>query len=208
MRRRTLNALAALILAAVLAPARAAEPPDEATAPVERLTHVLLETMREGGTLGFDGRYDRLAEVLPEVFDFAFMARLSVGRHWEELDEAQRGTLIDRFAQLSIATFAARFDAYSGQRFEVLASREGPRGARLVPTRLEKPDGKSVAMDYLVRSSNGRWRAVDIYLAGKYSELASKRAEYTSVIEHEGFPALIDRLEARVAALRRGGAGQ
>lgn len=206
MSRRVLHCLAALVLVAAAAatPLHADEAPGDATAPIERLTTAVLETMRQGEALGFDGRYDRLARVLPEIFDFRFMARLSVGPHWEGLDEAQRDTLVEHFTQLSIATFAARLDAYSGQRFDVLPAREGPRGARLVPTRVERPDGKDVAIDYLVRPRDGRWRAIDIYLAGKYSELASKRAEYTSVIERESFPTLIDRMQARIDALRQG----
>jgi phospholipid transport system substrate-binding protein len=139
-----------------------------------------------------------------ESFDFPFMAAVSVGRHWRTLDEAARQRLVDTFGRMSVATFAARFDGYSGERFEVAGEEPGPRGAVLVRNDLIKSDGEAVAIDYLLRQRQGLWRVVDVFLDSKYSELALKRSEYTAVIENEGFPALLDTLEDRIAALAAG----
>jgi phospholipid transport system substrate-binding protein len=196
MRRTLLRCLIALavVLVWTAAPVRAESPPQAARAPVERLTASLLDTMKEAGSLGFAGRFEKLAAVLPEVFDFDFMTRPSAGRYRDRPEEDQRAAFVDKFARMSTATFAARFDGYAGQRFEVLEPRDGPRGSVLVPTRLVKPDGEAVSIDYLVRRVEHDWRVVDVYLGGKYSEVATKRAEYTSVLKNEGFDGLMKRL--------------
>lgn len=194
--------IVAVAVACAPFPTRAENPPTAARAPVERLTTTLLEAMKNAETLGFEGRFEKLAGILPEVFDFQFMARLSAGRYWEKLNESERTRYVDHFARMSTATFAARFDGYSGQRFDVLEAHDGPRGAVFVPTKIVKPAGDPVSIDYLVRKVAHDWRIVDIYLAGKYSEVATKRAEYTSVVKNEGIEGLLKRLDAKIAELR------
>ena len=188
-------------------PARA-DLPAAARQPVETLSQTLLETMRAADTLGFEGRRDKLAPVLRRTFDFPFMARVAAGRHWSRLSPAQRDRLAEQFAAMSIATYAARFDGYSGQSFDVQEPQRGPQNAVIVPSRLVKPDGTAVALDYRMRQDeSGAWRIVDVYLKGRFSELASKRSEYTSVLANHGFADLIARLEQRIAELEAGGDG-
>lgn len=205
LRTLALPVLLAVCLVSGLGAANSATPAKAAaTQPVERLTSVLIETMKQAEDLGFEGRAEKLAPVLRETFDFPFMARLSVGRHWSKLTEEQRQELTDHFARMSIATFAARFDGYSGQTWEVLSPRDGPRNTVLVPTRLVNSPEDAVTISYLMRETEAAWRAVDVYLKGTYSELATKRSEYGSVIKREGFRALLDRIEKRIAELRAG----
>lgn len=188
-----------LLCVAGFGAARAAEAtPSEI---VERLNGVLIEVMRGAEALGFQGRYARLAPVLSASFDFPWMARISAGRHWRALDEATRGRFVEAFGKLSIATYAARFDGYGGERFEVLSEAPGRRKTVLVRNHLIKSDGEAVALDYLLKAAEGGWRVVDVFLDGKYSELALKRSEYGSVIKNHGFEALIQSLDDKAAQL-------
>jgi len=189
--------IAALVLAA---PAGfAGEPGPRAI--VARLNDTLIEVMKGADALGYAGRYERLDPVLRESFDFPRMAGISVGRHWRALDTEQRARLVAAFARESIATFAGRFDGYGGERFEIVGEEPGPRGAILVRNRLVKADGEPVEINYLLRDVDEGWRVVDVFLDAKYSELAMKRSEYSSVVANEGFDALIDKIEAKIARL-------
>ena len=182
-----------------LPPAAAAE--EAPSDIVGRLNAVLMEVMQQADELGFSGRYDRLAPVLSEAFNFSLMARVSVGRHWRKLENSDRDRLVDVFGRLSIATFAARFDGYSGERFEVLGENPALRKAILVRNRLIKNDGEAVEINYLLKTAKGRWRVVDVFLDAKYSELAMKRSEYGAVIKNAGFNELIRRLNEKIATL-------
>ena len=179
----------------------------EATSPsqaVAQLNAALLDAMKNAKQLGYQGRYQRLAPVLSETFNFAVMARISVGRHWSKLSAEQRERLVDAFSRMSIATFAARFDGYSGEKMEVLGEEEGLRKSILVRNQLVKADGEIIPLHYLMRKFEAGWRAVDVHLDAKFSEVATKRAEYTSVIQREGFDALISSLERKIAELASG----
>ena len=168
---------------------------------VDRLNATLLSVMQEAEELGFQGRFERLAPVLSESFDFPLMARVSVGRYWRGLGPDERERLVEAFGRTSIATFAARFDSYGGERFEVLGEEPAPRGAILVRNQLIKNDGVPVEINYLLKKAKGRWRVVDVFLDAKYSELAIKRSEYTSVIKNQGFEELLLTLDRKIAEL-------
>jgi phospholipid transport system substrate-binding protein len=110
-----------LPVGAAAEPAAAPASTDHApTQAVEDLHKTLLGVMQEADSLGYQGRYDRLAPVLQALFDFAFMAEKSVGRHWKTANDEDRKTLVETFTRFSIANYAGRFDGYSGQQFETL----------------------------------------------------------------------------------------
>ena len=175
---------------------------DDPTAVVHRLNNTLLEVMREAEALGFTGRYQRLEPVLGEIFAFPTMARIAAGGHWRGLSTEQRERLADAFARFSIATYANRFDGFSGERFEVGSEQDSVRGSTLVDSRIITGDGERVELNYLLRQNDGHWRIFDIYLNGSISELATRRSEYTSILDNRGFDSLISQLEARIADLQ------
>ncbi len=168
---------------------------------VTGLNETLLSVMRDAETLGYRGRYDRLAPVLSETFNFQVMAGISAGRHWRGLSGEQRGLLVEAFGRMSIGTFAARFDGFSGERFEVVGEEPGPRDTVLVRNKLIKSNGEEIEINYLMKRYNERWRVVDVYLDSIYSELATKRSEYSSVLANEGFEGLIRRIGDKLATL-------
>jgi phospholipid transport system substrate-binding protein len=173
---------------------------EEPTAVVERLHEALIGVMKQAETLGYEGRYAQLEPVLPEVFDLAFMAEKSVGRHWKAASPEDQQTLLATFRRFSIANYAGRFEGYSGQQFETLGLEPSSHGTLLVRTRLVDPEGDDVKLDYRLRESDGRWKIIDVYLNGTVSELALRRSEYSALIKREGFQALLAALDERIDA--------
>lgn len=197
-------ALAAGMLAAVAAmplPAGAATD----TSPVATISSfydTLMSVMKEGPQLGFKGRYDRLNPTVRTAFDLPLMTRLMVGPQWTSLTPAQQQQLVSAFSDFSAATYASRFDDYSGERFQVDPKPTPSNGGVIVHTKLLKSDGEPVDIDYLLRESNGVWRIVDVYLSGTVSELATRRSEFSSVLRRGGPEALVDVLQQKTAELR------
>ncbi len=168
---------------------------------VASLHEALLSVMKEADALGYAGRRARLDEVIAKVYDLPTIARGSIGRAWKRLSPEQKKRLVAAMRHLTVATYAARFDGYSGESFRILSETQGPRGTVLVATELVKADGEPLRIDYLLRPTKTRgWRIVDVYLKGVYSELAIKRAEYRAVIKRKGFDGLIAAIERKAAA--------
>jgi phospholipid transport system substrate-binding protein len=54
-----------------------------------------------------------------------------------------------------------------------------------------------------MRASAGRWRAVDVYLTGTISELATRRSEFSAILDAGGPTALIESLRQQTDKLLR-----
>ena len=200
--RRNLIMLAGVAAFAVPPAVRAADPVASPVSVIRSYYDVLLGAMKDGPRIGFAGRRDRLAPVIRQTFDFAIMTRLMVGPQWANLTPAQQQQLVAAFSAFSIATYANRFDDYSGERFEV---QDQPvlsaNGDAIVKSALIPQSGDTVELDYLMRSGVGGWQVIDVYLSGTVSELATRRSEFSSVLRRDGPDALVDLLQRKAAEL-------
>ncbi len=169
-----------------------------ATGVVENLHTTLLIVMKDGNQIGYQGRYDRLAPVITAGFDMPFIAKTVLGRYWETLSTEQKSRFIEAFSKLSIATYAANFDAYSGERFKVISEKEATDARILVQTQLIKSDGGQVQLDYLLHKTGSQWRIINVVADG-VSDLALKRADYTSFLKNKGFDPLLIKLNEKAA---------
>jgi phospholipid transport system substrate-binding protein len=177
------------------------------TAPVDvvnRLNASIIGVLQEAEELGYEGRLARLAPVLDETFDLAYMAHKAVGRHWMKLSEEDQQRWRATFEQLTHANYAGRFDRYSGQTFETLGSEPGASETVLVRTRLVNPTGEDVELSYRLRQTEAGWKIIDVYLKGTVSELALRRSEYSSVLKRDGFEALLASLNRKIGDLAAG----
>jgi phospholipid transport system substrate-binding protein len=164
----------------------------------------LLEVMKQAKQLGFDGRARKMEPLLDRVFDLPLMARLAVGPQWSSLTPDQQKRISDAFRQLSIATYAGRFDGYEpGQRFETLGQSpiEGSQDVT-VDSQLVQPKDKPVKLTYRMRQEGGQWKAIDVYLDSAISELATRRSEFSGVLRSGGADALLQTLDRKIAEQR------
>jgi len=163
----------------------------------------LLTTMKNGPTLGQSGRYARLAPVVDRVFDVPSMTRLAIGPSWATLSAAQQQQLIDAFRHYVAATYADRFDSYSGQQLQVTGER--PYNADvIVQTKIVKSDGDTTTLDYLMHQNQGSWQISDVYLDGTISQLAIQRSEFHSILRREGVDGLVMALNRKTDMLSKG----
>jgi phospholipid transport system substrate-binding protein len=75
--------------------------------------------LKNGRTLGKNGRFGQLEPVVRWTFDIVTMARLSVRPSWATMSQGQRQQVIDGFGRYISAIYAERFDSYSGQKLQV-----------------------------------------------------------------------------------------
>ncbi len=168
-----------------------------ATEVVEKLHTTLLAVMKDGDKIGYPGRYDQLAPVIQSSFDMPFISRTVLGKYWETFNNEQRSRFVEAFTQLSIATYAANFDRYSGERFKTISEQTVSGGRILVQSQLIKSDGGQVQLDYLLQRTGGQWRIVNIIAEG-VSDLALKRADYSAFLKNNGFEALLKKLNEKI----------
>ena len=164
---------------------------------VEKFQDELIAVMKNGKQLGFAGRYDKLYDSVSNSHDLTKIARIVVGKEWEKLSEAQQQKLVDIFIRLSVASYAHNFKDYSGESFVFDSEEETTRGGVVVHSHLIIPDDKPVKFDYMLKEKGNSWRIINI-IANGVSDLALKRSEYTSILQREGFDALIAKINEKI----------
>jgi phospholipid transport system substrate-binding protein len=184
--------LMAALMAAAPSAAQAADTPEET---INGLNATLLSTMKQAQSLGVQGRYQALMPVLSKTYDTPLMARLAVGQSWSSLQPAQQAEIADAFRRMMIATYAKRFDGFSGESFQIVEIGNRGTADKMVKTQIMQSNGKPVAINYLMRKSGPEWKIVDVYLDGTISELASRRAEFSTILKSGGPDALIASLK-------------
>jgi phospholipid transport system substrate-binding protein len=177
-----------------------------ATPTVEKLHTALIGIMKNAEALGYDGRYAQLTPVVEETFDLPFMASKSVGRHWKKLADQEQVRWTEAFRRLTTASYAGRFEGYSGESFETHAEERAIHDTMMVHTTLLRPGDEDVQLNYRLRRVGDTCKIIDIYLDGTVSELALRRSEYSTVLKREGFEELVSTLNGRIAELAKGSA--
>lgn len=179
--------------------AQTTSPPTEV---IEKLHEKLIEIMKQGNRLDVAQRYHELQPILESTFDFERMISVAAGSFWTQASETQRKQLLDAFSKLSITTYAVRFNNWTGESFETLGTREGPRDTVLVDTRLNRPNDPAVPITYVMMQVDGQWRIIDVLLDRSISELAVRRSEYSQVLRSGGTEKLAQVLDQKTAELR------
>ncbi len=203
MTRLLLTSLLSGALLWAAAPVWAADPEPappgvSAQTVVTHLHETLLEVMQNATSLGYAGRLERLSPVIDDAYDLQRVARVTVGRHWRGWSAARQQQYLALFRRLILATYAYRFNGYSGEHFEVGEVIATERGDRRVQALLVRPNDPPVRFDYLLRERGNGWRIINVVTDG-VSDLALKRAEYNAILKRDGFDSLIATLEAQIA---------
>ena len=169
---------------------------------IKDFNSMLLHVMKHAKSLDYIGRYETLKPVLIKTFDFSFMIKYAVGQPWKTLQTEPKQKLIEAFTDFTIATYADRFNGYSGEKIKTKNQQDGPRGTKLIKTELVKKDGSVIKFNYLLRKNERGWQIIDIFLKGSISELATKRSEYNATVKKYGLNSLIGRIKERAVAIK------
>jgi phospholipid transport system substrate-binding protein len=164
---------------------------------VEGFQAELIAVMKQGKELGFKGRYDKLSVAITKSHDLSKIARVVVGKEWAKLTEEQQKKLEEVFSQLSIASYAYNFKDFSGESFKFASEEETTRGGAVIHAFLLIPGEKDVKFDYMLKKKSDNWQIINI-IANGVSDLALKRSEYTSILERDGFDALITKINEKI----------
>ncbi|MGH7029986.1 MAG: MlaC/ttg2D family ABC transporter substrate-binding protein [Stellaceae bacterium] len=191
--------LALALICGMFAP-RAGAVPASPQDSVRGFYDVLLATMKNGRSLGQSGRYAALAPAVHGVFDVPLMARLAVGPAWAGLTAARQQEIVAAFGRYVAATYADRFDSYSGQQLQVTGAEPYAAGV-IVDTRIVNPGADPVSINYLMRRNGDAWQIADVYLDGTISQLATQRSEFQSILARQGVDGLIMTLNRKVDLL-------
>ena len=192
----------ALIAGATFAPpsnARAAaeEGPREV---MTRTIDVVFRILKDKALAGQAQRARRigaLREVADRTFDWAEMARSSLGVKWRSLDAGQRTRFVDVFKDVLAAQYMDDIDRFQGTETVTIDSAVREDADSLVRTTLLTASRERVPIDYRLRSIDGRWRVVDLSIEG-VSLVNHFRKTFAAALANGSVEDLIARLRRQL----------
>jgi phospholipid transport system substrate-binding protein len=203
-RRLMLAAPLLLVAPAALAPPALAQGGDPSV-PIARLDAALLQAMRMGKGTPFAQRYQAIAPAVESAFDLPAILAASVGLGWSSFSPQQKQALLAVFTRYTIASYAANFDSYEGQRIEILPQQQRQAGQDvIVATQIVPAAGEPTRLDYQMRRTPQGWKTVDVLADGSISRVAVQRSDFRSLVAGGNPDPLIASLNQKVSSLSGG----
>jgi phospholipid transport system substrate-binding protein len=183
----------------------AADDIPDAAIPIQALCNALLAIMKAGRATPFPQRFETLAPIVDRALNLPLILQVAVGPRWASSTPKQQSDLQSAFRSYTIATYVENFDEYSGDRFEVPPElRPVGDGDQIVHTRFISSSGDPRVIDYVMRQTDGVWKAVDVLLDGTISRVAVLRSEFRHILAEGGLQALLKELQQKVSDLSGG----
>ncbi len=198
-----MRSLLPLMMIFMLLPVSAAAAKTGASDVITKFNAALLESMMKADELGYQGRYRALEPVIKDTFALPFMATQSVGRYGKSLKDEEKAVFLRTYIEWTIATYAGRFDGYSGEKFETVSESAPENGTVTVLSKLIEKSSNSIAFNYKLRKVDDKWRIVDIQMAG-VNQLALTRSQFVSVIKEKGLDGLVAMLKEKIRVFSQG----
>ena len=148
-------------------------------------------------------RAERFRTLLREGLDIPFIASRALGPYIRRATDADLKDLETLLEENIVRKYAIMFKGYSSKRIELVETKTGRRGTKLVTINVHPTDDSApVSVRWVVHEVNGTNKIIDIIVEG-VSMVTTQREEFVSVIRRGGgkIGALLDDLRARNAEL-------
>ncbi|MGH7766932.1 MAG: MlaC/ttg2D family ABC transporter substrate-binding protein [Candidatus Binatia bacterium] len=193
-------AAAGIFLLSAPGPSTAGSATDEV-----RTTHEKVQAIQQDPRLRSDARkkerQSQLRQTLGRRFDFAEMAKRSLGSHWQGRTKQERTEFVKLFTDLLEASYLDQIDPYLGEKFiYVREIRDGDFSE--VATKILPAKGDEIAINYKLRADKSGWRVYDVVVEN-VSVVNNYRSQFKRVLNGASFQDLLHKLrETRVHLLQ------
>ena len=195
----------ALFTALVAGGLRAADSAaDPAVRQIETFYTALIDNMKSGRELGVQGRYRQLAPVAEETFDLGGMARLTVGPAWTTMSETDQRAITDAFGRLTLSNYAKNFASFGGEQFVVDPAVKMRNEDKIIESKLMRSNRSTVPFNYRMHLVGDKWKVIDVYLNGYVSQVALRRADFSSTVVSSGASGLVKKIDELVDRQMKG----
>lgn len=148
-------------------------------------------------------RAKKLESELKKTVDFAELAAQSLGEHWTTRTDAEKREFLDLLQQMLQANYQSKLEGKKVDKdYKVEYVEEKTRGEKAIVKTVVKVDGDATPVDYKLVKRGDTWIAFDVVI-DDIGLVESYREEYTEIIEAEGWPALIDKMKARIKDIEK-----
>ncbi|MDX1572937.1 MAG: ABC transporter substrate-binding protein [Methylophaga sp.] len=142
--------------------------------------------------------YELVEEILIPNFDFARMAKLALGKNWNNINKEQQAKFVEEFRVLLVRTYSTAMLEYTDEEIRFLPFRDDLSKRRVnVPMEVVQSGGPGIPITLsLYLNAAGEWKVYDVKIEG-ISLVTNYRSSFSRDINNGGIDKLIEDLSQR-----------
>jgi len=179
--------LVGVIYLFVALPVNAGAPSDQTRATIERVLAILKDPAAKSE------RRERLRQVIYPSFDFAEMAKRSLGPHWQRRSSAEQQEFVKLFTDLVESSYVDAIDSYDGEKV-VVANEKQDNELAEVNTKIVTKKGEEFRVDYRLHQTSGSWKIYDAVIEN-VSLVNNYRSQFNRVIAKSSYEGLMSKMK-------------
>ncbi len=194
--KKTIAAIAAAAVLHSALPNRA-----EAGVPTEQVRQTadqvlqVLQDSRAKATGNTSQRREHLRQIIAARFDFAEMAKRSLGANWQKGSSAEQQQFVRLFTDHLEKSYIAQIESYAGEK--IIYGREAVEQDQAeVETKIVTKKSEQVSVNYKLKADGADWKVYDVVIEN-VSLVSNFRTQFSRILAKGSFAELISQLEAK-----------
>jgi phospholipid transport system substrate-binding protein len=196
MKNHKLSSILIFLLVSFLLPL-----PVKAGAPTEQVRGTVdkvLTILQDPGLKSKDKTKERrqqLRQVISARFDFAEMAKRSLGQQWGRRTAEEQAEFVKLFTDLLEDAYVSKMESYNGEK--VLYTGEKPDNDSVeVDTKVATKKGEEYSINYKLHQSKGEWKVYDVVIEN-ISLVNNYRSQFNRILANSSYNDLVQRIKEK-----------
>ena len=182
--------MAGLWLSLLVPAARAAAPSEQIQGAIEKVVATLKDPALKSNR---KERLERLRQVIYPKFDFAEMAKRSLGSHWQKRSADEQREFVKLFTELIENAYLENLEAYEGEKVAIMGEKLDKEFAE-VNSKVATKKGEEIAINYKLHQAGSDWKIYDVVIEN-ISLVNNYRSQFNRVIAQSSFEDLFRRMK-------------
>ena len=140
-------------------------------------------------------RRSKLREIISPKFDFAQMAKLSLGAHWKEITQPEQDEFVTIFSDLLATTYLKRIENIRAETVKIDNQNFSTPIQAIVNTTVTHK-GDKFPINYRLVKGDAGWKVYDVVIEN-IGLVVNYRNEFSGIIRKEQFAGLMKRLKEK-----------
>ena len=157
---------------------------------------------REDKTKLVEADREKIRHIVNGRFDYAAMAKRSLGEPWKKLDEAERAHFTDVFRQLLEYSYGNRLKDYKGETVQY--GDVEYRGSKARVLTIVSDGTKDIPVEYRLHKTERGWSVYDIRIEGA-SLVRTFYQDFQAQLAKHDYQHLVRALEEKIARMKEQG---
>lgn len=172
----------------------AGEPKDQLSQTVDKVLTLLQDPSLKSGDKTAERRR-QLRQVISQRFDFAEMAKRSLGQHWARRNASEQEEFVKLFTDLLEDSYVNKIESYNGEKVQYNREKEDG-GSAEVETKIITKKGEEFSINYKLHPVGKEWKVYDVVVEN-ISLVNNYRSQFNRILTNSSYEDLVQKMREK-----------